>query len=364
MGCEYTERGPRSNAKTQPFPGRYGQQVGGYNDDYLQMGEWQKLPKVKAYDKRVREIKTGVRKEMSPKNQLTKIKEGGFLDLVVQKRFDEVKEKIGFSSNIFMVFGLPTHKLNGNPAFWTKETSLCKLTVTRDDKNEVPYGCYARINQIFIDTEIRTKNTNVIDVGRTFNEYVKKVGYEEGYANKALLRQLINYVTSVIKVEPKDPLPGRIMGVHSLVARAWDIYFDVRNPDQLTFSKGQIILDEGYARYIHKHSVPLDMNVVRCFKRNPLALDFYRFLAYRNNGLNETVAFSDKLLFEQLGTDQQIDKVTRSRLKAILKALQMYWPVKAKLEGGYFELQPSPPAVQRKIQSRQPIVIVDKSGVK
>jgi len=301
---------------------------------------------------------------MSAQNQVAKIKGEKLLDLVVQKRFEEVKEEIGFSSNIFMVFGLPTHKLNGNPAFWTKETSLCKFTITRDEKNDVPYGCYARINQIFIDTEVRTKNTNVIDVGRTFNEYVKKVGYEEGYANKALLRQLINYVTSVIKVEPKDPIPGRIMGIHSVVARAWDIYFDVRNPDQLTFSKGQIILDEGYARYIHKHSVPLDMNVVCCFKRNPLALDFYRFLAYRNNGLNETIAFPDNLLFEQLGTEEENDRKIRMKLKGILRGIQMYWPVKAKFEDGYFELQPSPPAVQRKIPSRQPIVIVDKSGVK
>ena len=83
---------------------------------------------------------------MNPQNQLAKIGREGLLDLVVQKRFEEVKEKIGFSSNIFMVFGLPTHKLNGNPAFWTKETSLCRLTITRDEKNEVPYGCYARIN--------------------------------------------------------------------------------------------------------------------------------------------------------------------------------------------------------------------------
>lgn len=301
---------------------------------------------------------------MSPKNQLAKIGGEGFLDLIVQKRFEEVKEKIGFSSNIFMVFGLPTHKLNGNPAYWTKETSLCRLTITRDEKNEVPYGCYARINQIFIDTEVRTKNTNVIDVGKTFNEYVRKLGYKEGKANKALLRQLINYVTSVIKVEPKNPTPGRIMGIHSVVAKAWDIYFDVQNPEQLTFSKGQIILDEGYARYIHKHSVPLDMNVVHCFKRNPLALDFYRFLAYRNNGLNKTIAFPDNLLFEQLGTEQQADFVTRDRLKKILKAVQMYWPVKVKFEDGYFELQPSPPAVQRKIPSKHSIVIVDKSGVK
>lgn len=283
------------------------------------------------------------------------------LDLIVQKKFDEVKKDIGFSSNIFMVFGLPTQKLKGNPAFWTKKTSLCELTINRDEKHEVPYGCYARINQIFIDTEVRTKNTNVIDVGRTFNEYVKKVGYKEGYVNKALLRQLINYVTSVIKVEPKDPLPGRIIGVHSLIARAWDIFFDIKNPDQLTFSKGQIILEENYARYIHKHAVPLDMNVVRCFKRNPLALDFYRFVAYRNNGLNKTVAFPDRLLFEQLGTEQQADKVIRSRLKAILKTIQLYWPVKAKFEDDVFELKPSPPAVEHKIPSKRPLEIVNNS---
>ena len=289
------------------------------------------------------------------------LKDEKFLDLIVQKRFDEVKEDIGFSSNIFMIFGLPTRKLNGNPAYWIKKTSLCELTITRDKKYEIPYGCYARINQIFIDTEVRSKNTNVIDVGRTFNEYVRKIGYAEGYANKALLRQLINYVTSVIKVEPKDPLPGRIIGVHSLVARAWDIFFDVKSPDQLTFSKGQIILEENYAKYIHKHSVPLDMNVVRCFKRNPLALDFYRFVAYRNNGLNKTISFPDRLLFEQLGTAEENERKTRMKLKKILQKIQMYWPVKAKFEDGHFELMPSPPAVERKIPSRKPIAIVNNS---
>ena len=282
------------------------------------------------------------------------------LDLIVQKKLEEVKEKVGFSSNVFMVFGLPTQKVKDNPAFWTKETSLCKLTITRHEKYEVPYGCYARMNQIFIDTEVRTKNTNVIDVGRSFNEYVRKVGYNEGRANKALLRQLTNYITSVIGVEPRDPAPGRTIGVHTVVARAWNIYFDIKNPEQLMLQKGQIILDEGYAKYIHKHSVPLDMNVVGCFKRNPLALDFYRFLAYRNNKLSKTISFPDRLLFEQLGTEIQNDRINRIRLRQILKAIQMYWPVKAGFKDGYFELQPSPPAVQQRIPSKKSIAIVDK----
>ena len=262
-----------------------------------------------------------------------------------------------------MVFGLPTRKLPDNPAFWEKQTSLCNLTINRDKNHEVPYGCYARMNQIFIDTEVRIKNTNVIDVGKSFREYTHKVGYPDGRANRALLRQLLNYVTSVIKVEPKSSSRGHFMGIHSVVARAWDIYFDVKNPEQLMLSKGQIVLDESYARYIHKHAVPLDMNLVRSFKRNPLALDFYRFLAYRNNHLNKPVSFPDHHLFEQLGTEQETDKVTRIRLRHILKAIQMYWHVKAKFEDGYFVLEPSPPAVQQKIPSKNPIVIVDNHGL-
>jgi len=290
--------------------------------------------------------------------------ESNLLDLVVNKELAEVKEELGFSSNIFMVFGLPTRRLIEKPVFWYKETSLCKLTMTRHQNYEIPYGCYARMNQIFIDTEVKTKNTNVIDIGRSFTEYVRKVGYHKGRANKALLRQLINYITSVIRVEPGKSTPGHIMGIQTLVAKAWDIYFDIKNPEQLMLSKGQVILDESYAKYIHKHAVPLDMAVVRYFKRNPLALDFYRFLAYRNNGLDKPISFPDHLLFDQLGTEQESDKVTRDRLRRILKAIRLFWPVRAKFEDGYFELQPSPPAVQHRLPSRKPLKIAPKPGDK
>ena len=83
-----------------------------------------------------------------------------FIDLVVQKKFEDVKEDIGFSSNIFMIFGLPTQKLQDNSAYWTKTTSLCKLTITRHEEYEIPHGCYARMNQIFIDMENLGKNSN------------------------------------------------------------------------------------------------------------------------------------------------------------------------------------------------------------
>ena len=283
------------------------------------------------------------------------------LDLIVKKSLGELEEEIAFSSNIFMLYGLPARRVPGNPAFWEKETALCKFTISRHSKYEVPSGCYARMNQIFIDTEVRTKNTNVIDVGRSFRQYTHKLGYKDGKANKALLRQLINYITCKITIEPLKQTENRVLGVNTLIAKAWDIFFDVKNPEQLMLSKGEIVLDESYAKYIHDHSVPLDMNVIRCFKRNPLALDFYRYLAYRNNGLNKTISFKDHFLFEQLGTEQSEDKKTRNRLNKILKDIQLYWPVKAKFEDGYFEFMPSPPAVRKKIASVQALQIAGES---
>jgi len=284
------------------------------------------------------------------------------VDMAIQKNlcFDDCRRNIGFSGDIFMIFGLPTQRLQGNPAYWTKKTSYCELTITRNEKFEIPYGCYARMNQIFIDTEIRTKNTNVIDVGRSFREYTNRLGYKDGKANRALVKQLVNYVTSVITVIPAQEMKNRLIGFQSVVARKWDITFDVQNPDQLMFSRGQIILDAGYAKWIHDHSAPLDMDVVNIFKRNPLALDFYRYLAYRNNDLPKTISIPDRFLFEQLGTEQQNDRYTRSHLKRILKVIQMYWPVRAKFEDGYFELQPSLPAIQKRLPSQTPIKIVDE----
>jgi hypothetical protein len=91
-----------------------------------------------------------------------------------------------FPQIILWFFRLPTHKLANNPLVWEKKTSLCNLTIQRHPKYEIPYGCYARMNQIFIDTEVKTKSTNVIDVGQSFSEYMKKLNYNRGKANKTL----------------------------------------------------------------------------------------------------------------------------------------------------------------------------------
>lgn len=271
-------------------------------------------------------------------------------------------EDIGFSSNIFMVFGLPAQRLKGNPFVWEKKNSLYALSLTKHKDHAIPSGCYARMNQIFIDTEVKTKNTNVIEVGHSFYEYAQKLGYSHGRAERELVEQLVNYVTCRIDLTVVDEQLARRTEVSALVSSGRDFFFDVKNPDQLTMSSGRIVLSEDYAKYIHEHAAPLDLEVVRTFKRNPLALDFYRFLAYRVNKLNKAIEFPDRLLFEQLGTEQGKDFVTRARLRAILRQIQGFWPgLRAKFEDGHFILEPSDPAIKAKLARRNPLSITHTS---
>ena len=272
---------------------------------------------------------------------------------------EQVKpEDIGFSSNIFMVFGLPAQRLKGNPFVWEKKNPLYALSLTKHKDYEIPSGCYARMNQIFIDTEVKTKNTNVIEVGRSFYEYAQKLGYSHGRAERELVEQLVNYTTCRIDLTVVNERLARRTEISALVSSGRDFFFDVKNPDQLTMSSGRIVLSEDYARYIHEHAAPLDLEVVRTFKRNPLALDFYRFLAYRVNKLDKAIEFPDRLLFEQLGTEQGKDFVTRARLKMILRSIQGFWPgLRAKFEDGHFILEPSAPAIKAKLARSNPLSI-------
>ncbi len=271
------------------------------------------------------------------------------VDLVESQSLDELSEDLAFSASIFMVFGLPTRKLKDHPESWIKENKFYKLSIQRspDKKRNIPYGCYSRMNQIFIDTEVKKKNTNVIQLGKSFSEYVENLGYSRGKANQAILSRLVDYVSSRIIVEPKREI-GRISGIQTGVGRAWDIYFDYSNPSQLMLQEGKIILDEEYAKYIYNHAVPIDMNIIRVFKNNATALDFIRFLAYRNNNLNKEISFPEENLFDHLGTQTEHKYLLRTRLKKVLKMLKVYWPVQASFQDGYFCLKPSPPAIEKK----------------
>ena len=280
-----------------------------------------------------------------------------FANVIAKKELGDLEQVIGYSSTIFMIFGLPTQKLLEGQKQWVRENKKYAFTLTQIHKDfDIPYGCYARMNQIFIDTEVKTKNTNVINLGNTFNEYIKKIGYHEGYAYRGVKTQLSNLIRCAIGITAKTAHAD--VGIQTLVGRKWFITLDEHSPDHPELFQSQITLDDVYADFIRKHAAPLDMEVIRFFNRNPHGLDFYRFLAYRNNNLSKPIVIPEGDLFDQLGACSENTKMLKLRSKEILRQIQAYWSVNAKFEDGYFHLFPSPPAVRQKKSLSGPSRIV------
>lgn len=255
-------------------------------------------------------------------------------------------DNIGFSGTPFMLFGLPTRKTEAQE--WVKETDNYKFVIYRDKENKhfIPYGATARMVQIFIDSEIKRTNSTTIHLGKSFSEYTDKLGYTKGWATKSIIQQTKNFASIEIRFIQKNNKRDKVF--KTLTSNGWNIAQDPSDPEQQQFEDDVILLDEKYKNFVYKHAVPLDMKIIRKFKNNPTALDFIRFLAYRNNGLNKELSFPEEKLFDQLGLQDSKKRRTRNKLIKILKELNPDWQINAGFKDKYFYLEPSEPMVAPK----------------
>ena len=198
------------------------------------------------------------------------------------------------------------------------------------------------------------KKTNIIQLGNSFNDYVKKLEYNKGKANRLLYKQLINYATSIISIHVKNNR-NKLIGANIPVSKNWEIYFNNKKTEENFLFNSEIEINDDYANYVLKHSVPLDMNFIKLIKNNNLALDFYKYLVYRNNELKKEISIKDVDLIKHFGAEDTNIRKIRMKLKLILNLIKQYWHVKANFEDGYFILKPSEPAVTKKLSPKDTV---------
>ena len=283
-----------------------------------------------------------------------------FSRLISKKKMNELSDDTVFLSTVFMLCSLPVRALKGNPFMWKKETKHLILKIYRDEYNKIPYGNYARLIQIWIDTEVVKKNKDVLDFGNSLNSFLKELGIKEGKANREVLKQLFNYLSCRIQIQIKDEADkNHRQEVNALISVFNDLYFDPKQTDQLDLFKSKVQLSAEIVKFIRSHAAPLDMNIIRAFKNNALALDLIRLICYRNHGLiykNQSVLnLPEAELYNQLGTTDTKTRQVRTQIIKLIQRIQTYWPelkcdlVKNKLTGKWnMILQKSRPLVSRK----------------
>ncbi|MBA3066359.1 hypothetical protein FP828_07705 [bacterium] len=261
-----------------------------------------------------------------------------FAQTISKKKMGELSDETVFLSTIFMLCSLPVRALKGNPFMWKKETKHLILKIYRDENNKIPYGNYARLIQIWIDTEVVKKNKDVLDFGNSLNSFLKELGIKEGKANREVLKQLLNYLSCRIQIQIKDDVnKNHRQEVNALLSVFNDLYFDPKQKDQLDLFKSSVKLSAEIVTFIRNHAAPLDMNIIRQFKNNALALDLIRLICYRNHGLiythQKVLNLPEEELYNQLGTIDTRPRRIRTLIKNLLKQIKEYWPeLKCNLE--------------------------------
>jgi hypothetical protein len=189
---------------------------------------------------------------------------------------------------------------------------------------------------------------------------LKELGIKEGKANREVLKQLFNYLSCRIQIQIKDEADkNHRQEVNALISVFNDLYFDPKQTDQLDLFKSKVQLSAEIVKFIRSHAAPLDMNIIRAFKNNALALDLIRLICYRNHGLiyknQKVLNLPEAELYNQLGAVDSNNRRPRIKIRKILKQIKEYWPgLKCELEknaktGNWnLVLQQSKPLVPRK----------------
>lgn len=133
------------------------------------------------------------------------------------------------------------------------------------------------------------------------------------------------------------------------VAPEGELWWDIRQPEQLELFNSWIELGEKFFEAVTAAPVPADMRALRALRRSPLALDLYAWATYRafsvsRKGAPQFVPW--RSLMRQMGCDyDEVSNFRKKANKALRKVRAVYPALKIKNKLGGFDILPCPPAV-------------------
>lgn len=203
-------------------------------------------------------------------------------------------------------------------AHWVKTNGDCALIVSSGvDKNlepyGVPYGALPRLVLAYIITRVMQTGTCRVDLSSHFSTFLRAIGYVgnlKGNSRQAntVRNQIIRLVRASISFERRGGTEeaGRFAGMNIHLASKYDLWWDIKSPEQDGLWGSYIDISEEFRQAIVQAPVPLSTNILKGLHKSPLALDVYMWVSYRLftmrvNG-EESVSLGYGRLQEQFGT--------------------------------------------------------------
>jgi hypothetical protein len=207
------------------------------------------------------------------------------------------REEIGISYSGFALTSLP-HKRIADDQVWEKVGHRLTLTVApgrlpgRDGKTVpvgVPYGAYARLIMLYLQTQTIKTGNRRIELGRSMNAFLERLGLSVGGKTYERVWDQARRIAACNLVFSWQRTDGRADFVKDnfITNGAFHVDFLAYDPSQPRLWEDEVVLGEHFHRQLMAHPVPVLEQALREINNNSVAIDIYIWLAYRLHSLHQ-----------------------------------------------------------------------------
>ncbi|HBZ8879172.1 TPA: hypothetical protein MNA20_002258 [Klebsiella pneumoniae] len=271
------------------------------------------------------------------------------LSLEIEEKPAKDHNQLGVIATAMIYASLPHSEIEG--AVFKRRNGDLSLTILNDPDIGLPYGKMPRLITAFLCTEAKRTKEPVISLGRSKNEFAKKLGLGTGGGPRGDLTRLTEQAkrlfTSHITLigAPDSQFHWRNVNLTDSGMLLWNPH----DPDAKSPWESQLTLSQKFFDECIAHSVPIDLRVLHKL-RSPLAIDIYIWMTYRYNSISAPTPISWKQLKWQFGAnyadDEQGLKNFITSFKTCLRMVSsVYREAKFRTTKDTLTLLPSPPHV-------------------
>lgn len=259
--------------------------------------------------------------------------------------------RFGITHAGFAMTSLPHKRIEEH--LWRREGHRTTLLVEsgRDRRGNlvgVPYGSFARLILLYLQTEAVRTGSPEVELGRSMKSWMGRMSLTTGGRTYQLVTEQARRISAcrlTFFTERQNGGEARHNGAFVQDAIS---FAGVMEDDQPSFWQDRVRLDDGFWRSLKEHPVPVREEAIRAISTRSLAIDVYIWLAYRLHSLTKPTAVSWNAVHAQFGAGFKLARqIKPTFLEALKLAMAVYPEAQVEPDAAGITLYPSAPAVAR-----------------
>ncbi len=245
--------------------------------------------------------------------------------LAIEEEAAKEAGALGYMARVFTQASLPHSKINGNE--YKRTNGGLTMTVISPSDVGIPYGSYPRLLMSWITTESAKKKEPVLMLGASLSEFMNKIGLTPTGGRwgtiPRLRDQMIRLFSSSISCRYHND--SQDAGIGLRVAKAYDLWWNPKNPDQENIWQSTVTLSQDFFNEIINNPIPIDLRVLKAIKQSAMKLDIYCWLTHRMSYLKKPSEIHWELLQAQFGAGYTRTRDFKEAFSEHLKGILVFY---------------------------------------